>query len=676
MVKKFHVLPGNPYPLGATVQKSGVNFSVFSQHANSVELLIFDCADNPEPIQIIKLEGSKHYTYHFWHAYVENIKPGYFYAYRAHGPFDPSQGHRFNAKKVLIDPYSKGIDYSLWKKEDALHGEDNIKTSLRGAIIDTDNYNWQGDKPLDLPIEETIVYELHIGNFTKSPTSGVKYAGKFKGLIEKIPYLKSLGVNAVELMPVFDFDVNDGKNVWGYGTTGFFAPESTYCITPNKASHVREFRDMMRAFHKAGIEVILDVVFGYTPEGNENGPTFCFKGLDNSIYYHLSPQDHQYYMNYSGCGNTINSNHPVVAKFIKDCLEYWVREMHVDGFRFDEASILSRDEYGNTLLYPTVLWNIDLSETLATTKVFAEPWDAGGAYLVGRFPGYRFIEWNGRFRDEMRRFVRGDMGLTPSIAGRITGSADIFQYSDRLPLNSLNFITAHDGFTLYDLVSYNTKHNELNNENNQDGIDNNCSWNCGAEGNTDDHEILKLRFKQMRNFLTLLFLSKGIPMISMGDEVARTQQGNNNSYCQDNEISWFDWKLIETNSALLQFVRQIIRFRKKHRFFYDNESFSRADKNGWPEIAFHGCKLNEPGWDNAGSRVLSFTLRQSIHIMINMDDTGLIFEIPTGQKGKWYLTVNTNDDGVGVFIDGEELELPDSQNIYVEKKSIIVLVAK
>ncbi len=676
MAKKIDIMPGNPYPLGATVDKTGVNFSVFSQHAESVELLIFDCAHNFEPLYTIKLDNPRFHTYHFWHVYVMNLSANYFYAYRVYGPFEPSAGHRFNGKKILIDPYAKGIDYSLWRKEDALNGEDNLKTSLRGAIINIEEYNWQGDKPLDLPIEETIVYEMHVGNFTKSPSSNVNHPGKFRGVVEKIPYLKSLGITAVELMPVFDFDVNDGKNVWGYGTTGFFAPESTYCLTPNKASHVKEFRDMVKAFHKAGIEVILDVVFGYTPEGNESGPTFCFKGFDNSIYYHLSPEDRQYYMNYSGCGNTLNSNHPVVAKFIKDCLEYWVREMHVDGFRFDEASILSRDEFGNTLQYPTVLWNIDLSETLAKTKIFAEPWDAGGAYLVGRFPGYRFIEWNGKFRDEIRSFVRGDTGLVSTIAGRITGSADLYQHSDRLPINSLNFITAHDGFTLYDLVSYNEKHNEANGENNQDGINNNISWNCGAEGETDNRDVLKLRFKQIKNFMTLLFLSKGIPMISMGDEVARTQKGNNNAYCQDNEISWFDWNLLDKNSALLNFFRGIIKFRTRHRFFYDNDSFDLTDKKGTPEISFHGCKINSPGWDNPSSRVLSFTLKNSIHIMINMDDKGLIFEIPKTDKGKWYLAINTDEEGVGLYLDGKELSMPELNNIYVEKKSIIVLIAK
>ncbi|OQB06463.1 MAG: Glycogen debranching enzyme [bacterium ADurb.Bin212] len=676
MRSKFIVEPGSPYPLGATVCKGGVNFSVFSQHATNVELLIFDKNNPQKTIKTLSLNTPHHHTYHFWHALIKGLKPGNLYAFRADGPFEPSNGHRFNKNKVLIDPYSKALNYSLWQKQDAISDQDNLSSSLRSVIIDTGNYNWRGDKPLNRPIEETIIYEMHVGNFTKSPSSDIKNPGKFKGLIEKIPYLKSLGVNAVEIMPVFDFGTGDERNVWGYGTSAFFAVDSRYCISNNKEQHLNEFRDMVRALHKADIEVILDVVFGYTPEGDHNGPTYCFRGLDNSVYYHLSQDDKQYYNNYSGCGNTLNSNHPIVSKFIKDCLEYWVLEMHVDGFRFDEASLLSRDTDGNVLANPTVLWNIDLSEKLAKTKIFAEPWDAGGAYLVGKFPGYRFVEWNGKYRDEMRRFVRGDLGLAPSIAGRMTGSADLYQHTGRLPIHSLNFITAHDGFTLYDLVSYDNKHNEANGEGNRDGIDNNFSCNYGAEGDTDNQDILRFRFRQMKNFLTLLFLSKGIPMITMGDEIARTQNGNNNTYCQDSPISWFNWDNINKNKALLEFFKKIVSFRKKHRYFYDNDTFGKSDKNGWPEIAFHGCQLFSPGWDNSNSRVLSFTLKNKIHIMINMDDQGLMFEIPQIDNKQWYVAINTAEEGIGVYSDGEEIAVSDSKNIYVDNKSIIVMVAK
>lgn len=671
----FKVHKGRPHPLGATPDKKGVNFSVFSRHATSVELLIFDRADNPQPIQIITLDPIINRTYHFWHVFLEGIKPGYFYAYRVDGPWDPGAGHRFNRNKVLIDPYSRGIDYTLWKRETSQGDTDNLTTSLRSAIIDIEQYNWEGDKPLNLPLEETIVYELHVGNFTNSPTSGCKHPGTFAGLVEKIPYLKSLGITAVEIMPVFDFDTGDLKNVWGYGTIGFLAPESSYCTSPSKASHVKDFRDMVKALHKAGIEVILDVVFGYTTEGDQNGPTLCFKGFDNSVYYQLSPEDRQYYMNFSGCGNTLNCNHPVVAKFVLDCLEYWVDKMHVDGFRFDEGSLLSRDQFGNLVEYPHVVWNIDLSHKLAHTKIFAEPWDAGGAYLVGSFPGRRYVEWNGRFRDDMRRFVRGDMGLIPTIAGRITGSADLYEHSGRSPLNSLNFIAAHDGFTLYDLVSYNEKHNEANGENNQDGVNDNLSWNCGIEGETDNPDVNLLRLKQMRNFMTLLFLSKGIPMITMGDEIARTQKGNNNAYCHGDELTWFNWDNIHKNSAILEFVRRVVAFRKKHRFFYDNDLFVKYDEAG-PEIKFHGCALNAPGWDNPESRVIAFTIQDKVHVMVNMGDEGTAFELPELKDHKWYLAVDTGDEGVGACKIGEEKPIPRVNNFYVEEKSIVVLVAK
>jgi len=675
MPKKISVSVGSPYPLGATVKKRGVNFSIFSENATNIELLLFNCKSIKKPYKVIPLTG-KHHTYNFWHAFIGGLSPGALYAFRVDGHYEPENGHRFNKNKVLIDPYSKGIDYSIWDKNKSIDDSDNVDCSLRSIVVDNRNYNWYGDAPLNKSIEGTIVYEMHVGNFTKSSDSGVKHPGKFKGVIEKIPYLKSLGITAVELMPIFDFSTGDEKNIWGYGTSSFFAVDARYCTSKDKTKHINEFRDMVRALHKAGIEVILDVVFGWTPEGDQSGPTYCFKGIDNSVYYHLSAQDKRYYMNYSGCGNTLNSNHPVVSKLIKDCLEYWVIENHVDGFRFDEASLLSRDVDGNVMKYPTVLWNIDMSERLAQTKIFAEPWDAGGAYLVGKFPGYRFVEWNGRYRDEMRRFVRGDMGLVPSIAGRITGSADLYQHTGRLPLNSLNFITAHDGFTLYDLVSYNEKHNQANGENNQDGIENNFSNNYGAEGDTNDKSILFFRFRQIKNFLTLLFLSKGIPMISMGDEIARTQFGNNNTYCQDNQTSWFNWTNLQTNQTLLSFFKKIIKFRQLHKFFYDNDSFTNSDKNGWPEIAFHGCQLNSPGWDNTLSRVLSFTLGNKIHVMINMDDNGLIFEIPELTNGKWKIAINTAEENEGIYLDGQELDLPDCRNIYVENKSIIVLVSK
>lgn len=676
MAKTFKTSFGSPHPLGASTQKAGVNFSVFSKHAAAVELLLFAKCTDKLPFQVIQLDPTKNRTYYFWHVFVEGLKPGCFYAYRVDGAFAPEEGHRFNKNKVLIDPYSKGIDYTLWKREDAVGDGDNLPTSLRSVVIDSKDYDWEGDQPLNLPLEETIIYEMHVAGFTKSPTSGCDHPGKFAGVVEKLPYLRSLGVNAVELMPVFDFDMGDAKNYWGYGTMGFFAPESSYCLSPDKASHVRDFRDLVKAMHRAGLEVILDIVFGYTTEGNENGPTLCLKGFDNSIYYHLPGDSKQYYMNFSGCGNTLNSNHPVVSKFIQDCLEYWALEMHVDGFRFDLASLMSRDENGNPVHYPHVLWNIDLSDKLAKTKLFVEPWDAAGLYQVGNFPGRRFVEWNGRFRDDMRRFVKGDKGLISTIATRIIGSSDLYEHSGRLPINSLNFITAHDGFTLYDLVSYNEKHNEANGEDNRDGNDDNISWNCGAEGDTDDSEVNRLRFKQIRNFFTLLLLSKGIPMIQMGDEVARSQKGNNNAYCQNNEISWFDWDLTKKNEGLLEFFKRVVDFRKHHRFFYDNDLFVKFDAHG-PEIVFHGTKLDSPAWDDPEGQTLAYTLNDKVHVMINMSAEDEPFELPRlKNKKRWHLAINTADDSIGACPLGQENIVPDSEYFSVENRSIVVLVVK
>lgn len=660
MTNIFKILPGHPYPIGSAPDKRGVNFCVFSKNATAVELLIFNQCDSSKPCQTVSLDSRNHRSGYFWHAYILGLKPGYFYSFRASGPNNPAEGMRFNPKKVLIDPYSRGIDYSLWKREDAYGDADNTKTSLRSAIINIDDYDWKGDKPLNLPLEETIIYELHVGNFTKSPTSGCKYPGKFKGIIEKIPYLKSLGITAVELMPIFDFDTGDTRNVWGYGTLGFFAPESSYCTCPGEASHVKDFRDMVRALHKAGIEVILDVVFGYTTEGDQNGPTLCFRGFDNSIYYQLAP-DKNYYMNFSGCGNTLNCNHPVVTRFIIDCLKYWVEEMHIDGFRFDEGSLLSRDEKGNLVQYPPVLWNIDLSPTLASTKMFVEPWDAGGAYLVGRLPE-RYIEWNGYFRDNMRRFVRGDKSLISAIADHLVGSANIYRQNCCRPKSSLNFITAHDGFTLCDLVSYNQKHNEANKEDNRDGLDENFSWNCGIEGETDNQLVKDLRMRQIKNFFALLFLSEGIPLILMGDEVGRSQKGNNNAYCHDNELVWFNWK--QTDSELLKFVRLIISFRKQFRLFRTRDK----------EIIYHGCNLYSPGWHDSESRVLAYTLNQKVQVMINMDNQNLDFQLPP-VSGFWRIAINTAENPGACEI-GQEKICPDQKKFNIWSKSVVVLIAK
>ena len=652
------VAEGSPHPLGATVYPHGVNFSVFSENAAGVELLLFEKDRDLYPSQTIKLDPLKNRTFAFWHVFVRGLKPEVFYAYRVDGPFKPEEGHRFNPNKVLIDPYAKGNSDRLWQRNNAIGPEDNLTTSMRSAVIDLSGYDWEGDAPLHIRMEDTIIYELHVGGFTRSPSSGVRHPGTFAGVIEKIPYLRALGINAVELLPVFDFDDKevlrigpDGKpltDYWGYSTIGFFAPNAGYCINPEVGAHINEFRDMVKALHKAGIQVILDVVFNHTSEGNHEGPVINFKGFDNSIYYYLSGQDKRYYMDFTGCGNTFNCNHPIGAKLITECLRFWVEQLHVDGFRFDEASILSRGEDGKPLRYPPVLWNLELMEALADTKLIAEAWDAGGLYQIGGFPGYRWAEWNGRYRDDIRRFVRGDPGLIAAVASRIAGSSDLYQHARHGPVNSINFITCHDGFTLMDLVSYNTKHNEANGEGNRDGINENLSNNCGVEGETDDEAVNRLRIRRIKNFAAILLLSQGVPMILGGDEIGRTQRGNNNAYCQNNEISWYDWSLCEKNRELLRFFQAMIAFRKAHDTLRRKAFFTGAlNERGLPDIAWHGLKLAPPDWNNPSARTLAFTIASprpdasDIHVILNMDETEHEFALPAIPGRRWRVFADT-----------------------------------
>ncbi len=688
----YKVEQGRQHPLGATPDEDGVNFSIFSENATGVELLIFDTHDDPEPVQVIPFDPTVNKTFHFWHAYVRGLKPGMHYAYRFDGEFNPSQGHRFDKTKVLLDPYAKGNNKNLWKRGDAcLHGVDNLKTSMRCAIIDTSNYDWEGDKPLNRLMSESVIYEMHVGGFTKSPTSGVKHPGTFAGVIEKIPYLKDLGVTAVELLPVFEFDDTEvlrtvnGKpmrNYWGYSTMGYFAPHPSYCVNPESGDHVREFRDMVKALHQAGIEVLLDVVFNHTDEGNHQGPVFSFKGIDNKIYYYLVPGDKQYYYDYTGCGNTFNCNHPVPEKLILDCLRYWVEEMHVDGFRFDEGSVLARGEDGSPVEHPPVIWAIELDDILADSKVIAEAWDAAGLYQVGYFPGYRWAEWNGRYRDAIRSFVKGEPGKVGEVASRIAGSSDLYGNRGHLPVNSVNFITAHDGFTLNDLVSYNDKHNEANGEGNNDGVSDNLSWNCGAEGDTNDPEINQLRSRQIKNFATILMLSQGVPMFVMGDEIRRTQQGNNNAYCQDSDISWFDWSLVEKNADMFRFWKWIIDFRLRNPTVHRPRYFTGVvNFCGLPDISWHGTKLNSPGWNDPESRCLGFTLggldeQVDIHVMMNGYWESLEFDIPPIIGRDWYRSVDTALPSPQDIVEpGKEPQISGSTYL-VTGRSVVVLISK
>jgi isoamylase len=461
----FRRYKGSPHPFGSTVEADGVNFSLYSSSATSVQLLIFSKPDDLEPVKIINLDGGDNRSFNIWHTFVEGVKPGMGYAYRVDGPREPWNGHRFDPEKVLVDPYSKGNSFALWDRGAACMPGDNLHKSMRSVVINTNNYDWEGDKPLKKPMAETIVYEMHVGGFTKSPTSGVKNPGTYLGLIEKIPYLKELGVTAVELLPVCSFDhtdvtkVHEGRklvNYWGYSTMGYFAPHQGYCVNEDTSQHVNEFRDMVKALHQAGIEVILDVVYNHTDEGNHQGPTFCFKGIDNTSYYYLTGPDgsREFYYDYTGCGNTFNCNHPVGEKLIIDSLRFWVEEMHVDGFRFDEGSVLSRGEDGAPLEHPPVIWSIELDDLLGQSKVIAEAWDAAGLYQIGSFPGARWAEWNGKYRDCIRNFIKGEPGIIGEVAGRITGSADLYQGRHHEPTNSVNFVTAHDGFTLYDLTAF------------------------------------------------------------------------------------------------------------------------------------------------------------------------------------------------------------------------------
>ena len=652
----FHIEPGSAHPLGATTYPDGVNFSLFSESAIEITLLLFDRRTAIEPAQVIRLDPFQNKTFHFWHVFVRGCRPGTYYAFRVDGPMDVSAGHRFNPNKVLIGPYAKGICRDLWRRGDAVGPDDNLATSMRCAVVDLADYDWEGDRPLKRPLHESIIYEVHVGGFTRSPDSGVRQPGTFAGMIEKIPYLEALGITAVELLPVCEFDdsyvsLNPTgeplRNYWGYSTVGFFSPHSGYCVRRDGISHINEFRDLVKALHKAGIEVILDVVFNHTDEGNELGPTQSFRGLDNRTFYLLDPNNPAVYMNYSGTGNTVNANHPLPQKLIVDCLRYWVEEMHVDGFRFDEGSILARGEDGTPLLHPPVIWQIELEDALANTKLIAEAWDAAGLYQVGHFPGDRWAEWNGRYRDDIRRFVRGEAGLTGAIASRLTGSADIYQSRGQSPENSINFVTVHDGFTLNDLVSYNDKHNEANGEGNRDGITENLSWNCGHEGPTTDVEIAELRIRQMKNFVTILMLSRGVPLLLGGDEIRRTQGGNNNPYNQDNATTWFDWTMAGSNQAMLRFVQRMIGFRKAHpalrgRHFYTG----KVNERGMPDIAWHGTMLGSPGFDDPLGRALACTIAgfagdADLHVMMNMFWEPLDFEVPTDPQRTWLVAVDT-----------------------------------
>lgn len=659
-MKKHGIRPGWWYPHGASVNPDGINFSIASGCADCAELLLFEHADSHEPYEIIRLDPDINQTFYFWHVFVEGLTAGAHYAWRIQGSDDTcTTGFRFDRKKVLLDPYARAVTHTLWDRKRAILPGDNTEHSMRCVIPPDNDYDWGGDKPINHPSQTMIIYEMHVGGFTRHPSSQTTHPGSFSGIIEKIPYLKTLGITHIELMPVMAFDeqaVPENaaklglKNYWGYNTHSFFSPHPGYCITPEQGTHRREFRDMVKALHRADIGVILDVVFNHTAEGGADGPIINFKGLGNNIAYHLDPYDQNIYRDYTGCGNTLNCNHPLVCRFLIDCLEYWVRDMHVDGFRFDLASVLIRGEDGNPVEHAPAAWNIELSDVLVHAYIIAEAWDAAGLYQVGKFPGFRWKEWNGRYRDVIRRFVRGEKGLINEVATRITGSSDFYEHQGRLPTNSVNFITCHDGFTLYDLVSHNVKHNEANGENNLDGMNDNLSWNCGFEGETDDPAIVSFRKQQVKNLMAILFLSQGIPMMLSGDEILRTQQGNNNCYCQDNELSWFDWTLVDKNLDMIRFVSELTAFRKRHPSLMRKRFLTGKKKSGdlMPDIVWHGTKLNEPPWDDHEARTLAFTLgateprEECLHIILNMSDSAEKMPLPEFPGLTWFRALDTS----------------------------------
>jgi isoamylase len=612
---------GQSHPVGARVTDGGVNFSVCAENATAVELLLFDSPDARAPARVIPLVPD----FHFWHAFVPGAGAGTVYAFRAAGP--TGGAFAFDSQKVLLDPYARGVISTLWSRAAATGPGDNLATSLRAEVVDQDGYDWEGDRPLGRPLAETIIYELHVAGFTASPTSAVARPGTFAGLQEKIPYLVDLGITAVELLPVFQFDATVG-DFWGYNPIAHFAPHDRY-------GTLDEFRDLVKALHRAGIEILLDVVFNHTGEAGSGGPTISLRGLGNERYYMHSPADPTTLLDFSGCGNTLDVNEPLTAKLVFDALRYWVDDLHVDGFRFDLGSVLTRAPDGSVLQYPPIVELAELADELAGTKLIAEAWDAGGLYQVGSFPGRRWSEWNGRFRDDVRRFVRNERGIVGAVATRIAGSSDLYASARRTPLASVNFITCHDGFTLNDLVSFNVKHNEANGENNRDGSNDNLSWNCGVEGATDDRAVIALRERQIRNFAVILMVSQGVPMIVAGDEARRTQQGNNNAYNQANEISWLDWDRIAANESLRRFWKLLIAFRKRHEVLRRDRFLETS------EIEWHGCRLGAPGWNDPWSRVLSFTLRTSdgadeVHVILNMDDQELAFELPLLDRRRWH----------------------------------------
>jgi glycogen operon protein len=690
---------GVPLPMGTHEYGRGVNFAFFSRHASRVRLELFDHPEDARAARVIDLDPARNRTGDVWHVWVEGIGPGQLYAYRVDGPYEPSEGYRFNFNRLLLDPFATaisqlpswdfasacGYDPSAPEQDLAISKLDNSR-SMPKCVFVNEPFEWDGDQPPRNPWSKTLIYETHVRGFTIHPKSGVDHPGTYRGLMEKIPYLKTLGVTAVELMPVQEFNETSVtrrnpqtsqplRNYWGYDPVVFCAPKASYSSSGGAGQQKLEFKEMVRAFHIAGIEVILDVVFNHTAEGDELGPTLCFRGMDNAIFYTLAV-DQRYYKDYTGTGNTVNANHPVVQDHILAALRYWMVEMHVDGFRFDLASVLGRDGTGKLLANAPLLERIAEDPILRDVKIIAEAWDAAGAYEVGNFSERRWAEWNGRYRDDVRRFWRGDDGMLGLFASRICGSADIYTKSGKGPESSINFVTCHDGFTLNDLVSYRDKHNEANGENNHDGTNCNFSENYGAEGETADGQIESIRKRQIKNFLLSLLISRGVPMLLGGDEFRRTQGGNNNAYCQDNETSWCDWSHLEQHQEMYRFTRGMIAFRRVHPILSKEQFYTDA------EIHWFGPQGGLPNWADPKCKEFACLILENgqdrLYLMFNAGPEETDFGLPPLPPGyRWHLAVDTSRSAPqDLSSAGEEMLLDNSKAYHVRAGSSAILLAR
>ena len=687
----FSISRGSPIPYGATVRRDGVNFAVFSKHATAVTLVLFYPGDR-EPLIEFPLDPRINRTGDVWHAFLQGLNPGIHYAFRMER--EPNENpliYRFDKDNILLDPYARALSArARW----------GVPTAERPprccAVVDGSRFDWEFDQPLNIPLADSVIYETHVRGFTRHPSSGVGKPGTFSGLIEKIPYLQALGVTAVELLPIYEFEEcgNVLRNpatgeqlydYWGYNPISFFVPNAAYSTTPGDTGALDEFRTLVKRLHAAGIEVILDVVFNHTDEGDETGPTHSFRGIDNPTYYMLNRATGEY-LNYSGCGNTLNCNHPVVRDLVCEALRYWVTAMHVDGFRFDLASILGRGQDGTVLANPPLLEHLAYDPVLAQTKLIAEAWDAAGLYQVGTFPAWgRWAEWNGRYRDDIRRYIRGDSGMVSALATRLLGSADLYMTNDREPWHSINFVTCHDGFTLADLVAYDQKHNEANGESNRDGLNENLSWNCGVEGPTDDPAVLALRARQVRNFATLLMLSHGVPMLRAGDELGRTCGGNNNAYCQDNPLAWVDCTLRATNADLLRFFRLLIHFRRQHTILRRATFAPSTGDSTRPCVDWHGVKLYQPdwGWDSHTLAMHVYTrpgeerAPEHIYLISNAHWEPHEFELPVARDWQWVRVVDTGlESPEDIAEPGAEPPLADARWYTAGPRSTVVLLGR